>query len=79
MTYTELLPKLLPKNFIEVCNTRPVKPPYPKNYNPNTKCDYHGVASGHSTEACVAFKKNVQLLIDSGWITFEEGQPNVES
>jgi len=61
--------------LIEVCNTRPVKHPYPKNYDPNTKCDYHGGALGHSTKACVAFKKKVQLLIDSGLLSFEEGQP----
>jgi len=66
MTYTKLLPKLLRDNLIEVCNTRPVKPLYPKNYDPNTKCDYHGGAPSHSTEACVALKKKMQLLIDSG-------------
>lgn len=65
MTYREILPNLLCKNLIEVCPTKPVRPPYPKNYDINARCDYHGRASGHSTEACEALKRKVQSLIDS--------------
>ncbi|EOY09160.1 Uncharacterized protein TCM_024561 [Theobroma cacao] len=34
----------------------PMKPPYPKWYNLNTRCDYHGGVMGHSIEDCTAFK-----------------------
>jgi len=78
MTYTEILPYLLCKNLIKVCPTRPVRPPYPKNYDVNARCDYHGGVSGHSTETCGALKRKVQSLMDSGRLTFGGGQPDVE-
>ncbi|XP_017408518.2 uncharacterized protein LOC108321311 [Vigna angularis] len=74
MTYTELLPYLLRRNLIKVCPTRPIRPPYPKSYDTNAKCDYHEGACGHSTEACKALKHKVQSLIDSGCLKFEESQ-----
>ncbi|XP_017423680.1 uncharacterized protein LOC108332894 [Vigna angularis] len=76
MTYTELLPDLLRRNLIKVCPTRPIRPPYPKSYDTNAKCDYHEGACGHSTEACKALKHKVQSLIDSGCLKFEESQSN---
>jgi len=72
MTYTELLPNLRSDNLINICPTRPVRPLYPKNYDLNTRCDYHGGPLGHSTEACMVLKHKVQSLIDSGLLTFEE-------
>ncbi|XP_016667508.2 uncharacterized protein [Gossypium hirsutum] len=38
----------------------PLKPPYPKWYNPNASCMYHAGNQGHSTENCLAFKRRVQ-------------------
>ncbi|XP_052724622.1 uncharacterized protein LOC108324671 [Vigna angularis] len=72
MTYTELLPDLLRRNLMKICPTRPIRPPYPKNYDVNARCDYHAGACGHSTEACKALKRKVQSLIDSGCLKFEE-------
>ncbi|KOM51428.1 hypothetical protein LR48_Vigan09g008700 [Vigna angularis] len=72
MTYTELLPDLLRRNLMKICPTRPIRPPYPKNYDVNARCDYHAGACGHSTEACKALKHKVQFLIDSGCLKFEE-------
>jgi len=72
MTYTKLLPNLLRENLIDICPTRHVRPPYPKNYVVNTRCDYHGGAPGHSTEACTTLKYKVQSLIDSKLLAFEE-------
>ncbi|RDX97229.1 hypothetical protein CR513_20032, partial [Mucuna pruriens] len=46
MTYTELLPQLLEQNLVEIV------PPYPRSYDPNAKCDYHGGAVGHAIERC---------------------------
>ncbi|XP_014522722.1 uncharacterized protein LOC106779175 [Vigna radiata var. radiata] len=74
MTYTELLQDLLRNNLIKVCPTRSVRPPYPKNYDINVRCDYHEGARGHSTKACKALRHKVQSLIDSGCLKFEESQ-----
>ena len=41
ITYTELLPKLLAKQLIVLSCALPLKPPFPKSYNPNVHCDYH--------------------------------------
>jgi len=41
MTYTELLPNLLCDDLIDICPTRHVRPLYLKNYDLNTRCDYH--------------------------------------
>ena len=55
------------------------QPPFPKWYDPNATCAYHGKTLGHSTEKCLALKYKVQHLIDSGWLTFQEDQPNVKT
>ncbi|XP_016747454.1 uncharacterized protein [Gossypium hirsutum] len=49
----------------------PLKPPYPKWYDPNASCMYHAENHGHSTENCLAFKKRVQGLIDVGILRFD--------
>lgn len=70
MAYTELLPNLVKKGLVTVCPMKPVQPPYPKCYDVEARCSYHGGGVGHSTERCVAFKYKVQALIDSGWLKF---------
>ncbi|RDX78075.1 hypothetical protein CR513_41704, partial [Mucuna pruriens] len=42
MTYTELLPLLLKEKLLETVPVKPLKPPYPRSYDPNARCDYHG-------------------------------------
>jgi len=79
VSYMDLLPTLLRKALVTVCPMRPLQPPYPKNYNANAKCDYHGGAVGYSIEDCKAFKFKVQSLIDSGWLTFQEDKPSIEN
>ena len=58
---------------------KPVQPPFPKNYEPNAKCDYHGGGVGYSIENCVSLKHKVEALINSGWIKFHEDKPSVEA
>ena len=72
MTYTELLPDLLHNALVTVCPTKPVRPPYPKHYDPDARCDYHGGAVGHSTKQCMTLKYKVQSLIDSGLLCLKE-------
>ena len=77
VTYTELLPKLLERQLVALSHVPPMKPPFPKWYNPNVYCDYHAGKPGHSTEDCHSFKHKVQALIKVGWISFgSPDQPN---
>ena len=72
VTYTELLPKLLAKQLVALSCVLPLKPPFPKSYNPNVHCDYHAGNLGHSTEDCHSLKQQVQTLIEVGKINFEK-------
>ena len=51
---------------------KPRKPPFPKWYNINVRCNYHSGVPGHSIEDCSALKREVQNLIRSGRLKFEE-------
>ncbi|XP_014500282.1 uncharacterized protein LOC106761261 [Vigna radiata var. radiata] len=79
MTYAELLPNLIEKVLVDICSMKPVQPPYPRSYDANAKCSYHGEGVGHSIEKFVSFKYKVQDLIDSGWLKFQEDKPNTEA
>ena len=63
MTYEELLPVLIQNYEISVISVRPRRPPYPKGYDVNSICEYHGGVGGHSVENYTAFKDKVQSLI----------------
>ena len=49
-----------------------MRPPYPRWYNENVRCDYHSGNRGHSTEDCIELKQRVQDLIKKGELTFED-------
>ena len=72
MSYIELLPILIQNYGISVIPARPKRPPYPKKYNVNAKCEYHGGVGGHSVENCMTFKDKVQSLIDADPTKFKE-------
>ena len=57
---------------------RPRKPPFPKWYDVNTRCDYHSGVLGHSVEDCSALKRRVQSLIKEGKLKFEESDRPAE-
>jgi len=42
MTYTELLLDLLYNALVAISPMKPLQPPYPKNFDVNATCDYHG-------------------------------------
>ena len=46
MSYTELLPILIQNYEISAIPARPRRPPYPKKYDVNAKCEYHGKVGG---------------------------------
>ena len=70
MSYTELLPILIQNYEISAIPARPRRPPYPKKYDVNAKCEYHEGVGGHSVENCTAFKDKVQSLINTDLIKF---------
>ncbi|XP_052484779.1 uncharacterized protein LOC128039893 [Gossypium raimondii] len=76
VSYGELYPKLLEKQLISPYYMVPLKPPYPKWYDPNANYVYHAGNQGHSTENCIVFKMRVQGLIDAGILRFD-GVSNV--
>ena len=71
VTYTELLLELLARQLVALSCMLPLKPPFPKSYNPNVHCDYHYGIQGHFTEDCISLKKKVQTLIEVGKINFK--------
>ncbi|KAH1232831.1 hypothetical protein GmHk_09G025406 [Glycine max] len=79
MTYEDLLPSLIANHLAVVTPGKVLQPPFPKWYDPNATCKYHGGVPGHSIEKCLALKYKVQHLIDAGWLTFQEDRPNVRT
>ncbi|KAH1188534.1 hypothetical protein GmHk_U059428 [Glycine max] len=79
MTYEDLLPSLIANHLAVVTPGRVLEPPFPKWYDPNATCKYHGGVPGHSIEKCLALKYKVQHLMDVGWLTFQEDRPNVRT
>ena len=65
MSYGELLPILIQNYRISVIPARPRRPSYPKGYDINARCEYHGGVRGHSTKNYTTSKDKVQALIDA--------------
>lgn len=63
---------MLPK-YIE-----PLPPPFPPEYDLNVKYEYHDELLGHYVKDYMEFKTQVQNLIDTESLVFEEDNPNVE-
>ncbi|KAL5166221.1 hypothetical protein HKD37_18G051227 [Glycine soja] len=79
MTYGDLLPSLIAIQLVVITPEKVFQPPFPKWYDPNATCNYHGNTPGHSIEKCLALKYKVQHLIDVGWLTFQKDRPNVKT
>ncbi|XP_017984304.1 PREDICTED: uncharacterized protein LOC108663599 [Theobroma cacao] len=68
---TNVLPQAPPPRPVaSTNNSEPLRPPFPKWYDPNAHCDYHFGIQGHSTENCTALKHKVQVLIKAGLLNF---------
>ena len=72
MTYGELFPVLIQNYGISIIPARPRRLPYPKGYDVNARCGYHGGVGGHSTRNCTIFKDKAQSLIDADPTKFKE-------
>ena len=64
-SYAELFPKLMKDRLITLIHLLPLKPPFPRLYDTNAHCDFHGENPGHSIENYTAFKNKVQDLVQA--------------
>ncbi|KAH1257246.1 hypothetical protein GmHk_03G007261 [Glycine max] len=70
MPYADLLPYLLDNAMAIISPAKTPQPPFPRRYNPDVTCAYHGGVPGHSIEHYRTLKHKVQSLIDEGWLKF---------
>ena len=61
--YTELIPRLIQDQLIAKSSIEPLKPQFPRSYDPNAYCDYQYRAQDHSVENYTTLKCKVQGLI----------------
>ncbi|XP_061359320.1 uncharacterized protein LOC133303422 [Gastrolobium bilobum] len=74
----DLFQRLFDAHLISESPVRPMQPPFPAWYNPNSTCRYHMGVAGHSIEDCEAFKTAVRKLIACGRLDIqEETGPNI--
>ena len=78
VAYAELLSKLINSGSIVPIQVRPRRPPFPKWYDVNIRCDYHFGVLGHSIEDCTIFKNKVWNLIEEGKLKFEKSDEPAE-
>ncbi|KAI5436026.1 hypothetical protein KIW84_022456 [Lathyrus oleraceus] len=79
MTYAELYPFLVLKNFIQPRNPPQIPEPLPWWFKPELRCAFHQGAPGHDIENCYPLKYEVQKLVNSGMVSFNDRAPNVKA
>ncbi|XP_039010229.1 uncharacterized protein LOC120138915 [Hibiscus syriacus] len=78
MAYKELYQHLFETHVVSSYLVEPLKPSYPKCYDENTYCEYHGGVPRHAIENCLAFKRIVQRMSNRNWIHFNNLEsPNI--
>ena len=65
MSYGELLPILVQNYGISVIPARPRGPLYPKGYDINARCEYHGEDRGHFIKKLHNFQGQGPIPIDA--------------
>ncbi|KAE8678980.1 hypothetical protein F3Y22_tig00111402pilonHSYRG00591 [Hibiscus syriacus] len=68
--YAEIYDSLLKADVIRPYPLVPMQPPFPPWYDTKAHCIYHEGITGHSIENCLAFKRVVQNLINTGKLEF---------
>ncbi|KAI5428161.1 hypothetical protein KIW84_033242 [Lathyrus oleraceus] len=53
--------------------------PLPWWYKPELRCAFHQGAPGHDIENCYLLKYEVQKLMKSGMVSFEDRAPNMKA
>ena len=79
MKYGDLLPSFLERNLVQLRAPPavPITPPW--WYKPEARCAFHQGAPGHDIENCFALKMEVQRIINSGILSFQDSNPNVNT
>ncbi|KAE8733240.1 Detected protein of unknown function [Hibiscus syriacus] len=68
--YVEIYDSLLKADVIRPYPLVPMQPPFPPWYDTKAHCVYHEGITGRSIENCLAFKRVVQNLINTGKLEF---------
>ena len=79
MSYVELYLSLVLKNLLQPTNPPQNPEPLPWWYKPELHCAFHQGAPGHDIENCYPLKYEVQKLIKSDMVSFEDRAPNVKA
>lgn len=79
ITYTELYPILIQKNWVQTRRPLVVPKRVPRGHNPEASCIFHQGAPGHNLENCFSLKVEVQKLMRAGILTFKGTAVNVDT
>ncbi|KAI5384540.1 hypothetical protein KIW84_071516 [Lathyrus oleraceus] len=79
MTYVDMYPSLVLKNLIQPRNPLQVHEPLPWWFKPDLHCAFHQGPPGHDIENFYLLKYEVQKLVKSGMVSFEDRAPNVKA
>jgi len=61
---------LLDSRFISLTPSNLMQPPFPRLYNLDERCKYHGRVIRHSTENCKIFKYQVRKMVSKKLVDF---------
>ncbi|KAI5436199.1 hypothetical protein KIW84_022602 [Lathyrus oleraceus] len=79
MSYAELYKSLVLKTLLQPRNPPQIPEPLPWWYKPELHCAFHQGAPGHDIENSYPLKYEVQKLMKSGVVSFEDRMPNVKA
>ena len=79
ISYAELYSSLIVKNMFQPKSPPHMPEPLPWWHKPDQHCAYHQGAPGHDIENCYSLKYEVQRLVRSGMMSFEDHAPNVKA
>ncbi|KAI5436551.1 hypothetical protein KIW84_022883 [Lathyrus oleraceus] len=79
MSYAKLYPSLILKNLLQQKNPPKIPEPLPWWYKPELRCTFHQGAPDHDIENFYPLKYEVQKLVKSGMVSFEDCTPNVKA
>ncbi|KAI5413513.1 hypothetical protein KIW84_057908 [Lathyrus oleraceus] len=67
------------QNLLQPRNPPQILEPLPWWYKPEPHCAFHQGSPEHDIEKCYPFKYEVQKLVKSGMVSFEDRAPNVKA
>ncbi|XP_050909901.1 uncharacterized protein LOC127123744 [Lathyrus oleraceus] len=76
--YTKLFPALIHKNLVQTRTPPFVAKELPWWYKTDQHCAFHQGAPCHDNENCFTLKAEVRRLMQSGILSFEDSNPNVQ-